>query len=46
VRNALPLADEFIIDRPQNHNGKVLIPFVAAGGQVILDTQLTAFINL
>lgn len=46
VRNALPLADEFIIDRPQNHNGKVLIPFVAAGGQVILDSQLTAFINL
>ena len=46
VRNALPLADEFIIDRPQNHNGKVLIPFVAAGGKVTLDTQLTAFINL
>lgn len=30
----------FIIDRPQSHNGKVLIPFVAEGGKVILDKTL------
>ena len=40
VRKALPLADEFIIDRPQNHNGKILIPFAAEGGTIILDATL------
>jgi hypothetical protein len=43
VRQASPLATPFAIDRPQSHNGKVLIPFVAEGGNVIIDPSL--FIN-
>lgn len=40
VLQASPLACQFTIDRPQSHNGKVLIPFAAAGGTVILDSSL------
>jgi hypothetical protein len=40
IRQASPLADPFAIDRPQSHNGKVLIPFVADGGNVIIDASL------
>ena len=40
VRQASPLAAPFVIDRPQSHNGKVLIPFVANGGNVIIDASL------
>ena len=40
VRQASPLAEAFAIDRPQSHNGKVLIPFVANGGNVIIDASL------
>lgn len=40
VRQASPLAEPFVIDRPQPHNGKVLIPFVANGGTVIVDPSL------
>lgn len=45
VRQASPLADKFAIDRPQSHNGKVLIPFVAEGGTVILDPSLSILIS-
>ena len=40
IREASPLAEQFTIDRPQSHNGKVVIPFVANGGTVILDDSL------
>ena len=40
IRQASPLAEPFAIDRPQSHNGKVLIPFVADGGSVIIDASL------
>ena len=40
VRQASPLAEPFAIARPQSHNGKVLIPFVADGGNVIIDASL------
>ena len=40
IRQASPLAEQFTIDRPQSHNGRVLIPFVANGGTVILDDSL------
>ena len=40
IRQASPLAEPFVIDRPQSHNGKVLIPFVANGGTVIIDASL------
>ena len=40
IRQASPLAKQFTIDRPQSHNGRVLIPFVAQGGTVILDDSL------
>ena len=40
IRKASPLAKQLIIDRPQSHNGRVLIPFVANGGTVILDDSL------
>ena len=40
VRNASPLAEPFVIDRPQAHNGKELIPFVSHGGNVIIDASL------
>ena len=42
IRLASPLADRFAIDRPQSHNGKVLIPFVAEGGTVIIDPSLSS----
>ena len=45
VRQASPLAEPFAIDRPQSHNGKVLIPFVANGGTVILDASLRNNMN-
>ena len=40
IRQATPHASDFVIDRPQSHDGKVLIPFVAEGGTVILDNAL------
>ena len=40
IRQASSLAEPFAIDRPQSHNGKVLIPFVADGGNVIIDASL------
>lgn len=40
IRLATPHAADFAIDRPQSHDGKVLIPFVAQGGTVILDASL------
>ena len=40
IRQAMPHASDFAIDRPQSHDGKVLIPFVAQGGTVILDNSL------
>lgn len=40
VRNAVPYAEQFVIAPPQSHNGKTLIPFVADGGNVILDATL------
>ena len=40
VREASPLASSFAIDRPQSHNGRLLIPFVANGGSVIIDASL------
>ena len=40
IRQASPLAKQLTIDRPQSHNGRVLIPFVANGGTVILDDSL------
>ena len=40
IRLATPHADNFAIDRPHLHNGKVLIPFVAQGGDVIFDSSL------
>jgi len=39
IRQATPHASDFAIDRPQSHDGKVLIPFVAQGGTVILDAS-------
>ena len=42
IRQVTPHASLFAIDRPQSHNGKVLIPFVAQGGTVILDHSLLA----
>lgn len=41
IRQATPHSSEFAIDRPQSHDGKVLIPFVAQGGTVILDQSLS-----
>jgi hypothetical protein len=41
VRQASPLAEAFTIDRPQAHNGKVLIPFVAEGGKVTIDASIS-----
>ncbi len=40
IRQATPHASNFAIDRPQSNDGKVLIPFVAQGGTVILDNSL------
>ena len=40
IRQATPHASDFAIDHPQSHDGKVLIPFVAQGGTVILDNSL------
>ena len=40
VRQTSPLAAPFAIDRPQAHHGKLLIPFVAQGGTVIIDASL------
>lgn len=40
IRQATPHASDFAIDRPQSHDGKVLVPFVAQGGTVILDASL------
>ena len=40
IRQAAPHASDFAIDRPRSHSGKVLIPFVAQGGTVILDHSL------
>ena len=40
IRQATPHAADFVIDHPQSHDGKVLIPFVAQGGTVILDNSL------
>ena len=40
IRQASSLSEPFVIDRPQSHNGKILIPFVANGGNVIIDASL------
>ena len=40
IRQATVHASDFAIDRPQSHDGKVLIPFIAQGGTVILDNSL------
>ena len=40
IRQATPHASDFAIDRPQSHDGKVVIPFVAQCGTVILDNSL------
>lgn len=40
VRQTSPLASPFAIDYPQSHHGKLLIPFVAQGGNVIFDASL------
>lgn len=40
IRLAVPYSEDFAIDRPQSHDGKLLIPFVAQGGKVILDNSL------
>lgn len=40
IRQAIPHALDLVIDRPQSHDGKVLIPFVAHGGAVTFDHSL------
>jgi len=40
IRQATTAADRVMIAPPQQHNGKLLIPFVAEGGQVIIDETL------
>jgi len=40
IREASPLAAPLAIDRPQAHSGKILIPFVEQGGNVIIDSSL------
>jgi len=40
IRQTTPHASGFTIDRPQSHDGMVLIPFAAQGGNVILDNSL------
>ena len=40
IRQATLHASDFAIDRPQVHDGKVLIPFVDQGGTIILDKSL------
>ena len=40
IRQTTPHASDFAIDRPQSHDCKVLMPFVAQGGTVILDNSL------
>lgn len=40
IRQVMPHVPDIAIDRPQSHDGKVLIPFVAKGGTVILDNSL------
>ncbi len=45
IRHATPHASYFAIDRPQSHDGRVLIPFVAQGGTVILDPSLSPLIS-
>ena len=42
IRLATPHASDFAIARPQAHDGKVLIPFAAQGGTVILDSSLSS----
>ena len=41
IRQATPHASDFAIDRPQSHDGKVLVPFAAQGGTIILDNSLS-----
>ena len=41
LRQSSPQASHFAIDYPQSHCGKLLIPFVAQGGTVILDASLS-----
>lgn len=41
IRQASPLAKPFVFDLPQRHNGRLLIPFAANGGTVIIDSSLT-----
>ena len=40
LRDASPLAEAFVIDHPQSHNGKLLIPFASNGGNVIIHPSL------
>ena len=41
IRQATPYASDFAIDRPQSHDGKVLIPFATNGGTIILDASFS-----
>ena len=41
LRQSSPLASPFVIDYPQTHCGKLLVPFVAQGGTVIIDATLS-----
>ena len=45
VRRASNLAEQFVIDHPHSHNGKLLIPFVAQGGRVHFDKSIINLIN-
>ena len=40
IHEASPLAEKFAIARAQAYNGKVIIPFAAEGGTVIIDASL------
>ncbi|MBR5686482.1 MAG: hypothetical protein IKX36_00810 [Prevotella sp.] len=41
IRQVAPSEEQLVIDRPQRHNGKTLIPFVQQGGTVIIDNSLS-----
>lgn len=45
IRHATTYASDFAIDRPQSHDGKVVIPFVEEGGTVILDKSLRYYMS-
>ena len=45
IREASPIAEQFVIDRPQSNNGKLLIPFISNGGTVIIDASLSHYMS-